>query len=162
MNPQSNSVVFKLSFESVYQFAFIIMLSIIPFSLLKTGGLSISIIRLIGAIIPGLIVIYFGVTFLFKRRIDLRDDQFIFYYGPFRYKLDPDKMRIYYEKILIFSSGRDKYGLVLYRDIDKVIGITFNNKFLLECEMDEVKLKYYREQLKNKLGLEVNVVDELW
>lgn len=40
--------------------------------------------------------------------------------------------------------------------------ISFNNKFVLTYEMNEIKLAYYKKEFQSKLGIEINSVGNLW
>lgn len=71
-------------------------------------------------------------------------------------------MALYYEKVSVLGGRfKDYYGLVLYRDIDKIFGMSFNNRFVLAYEMDEVKLEIYQKKFKDLLDIEIKVVKAL-
>ena len=160
---QENTVQFKPTLTAVSQCIVFIMLSTIPLGLFITTGTEIGINTLIFLAIISSLITYIGIEALFPKRLVLNDKQLTFYFGPFKYKLNPDKMTVYYEKILIIErSSKDRFGLILYRDKNKIMGISINNKFILDYEMNNTKLDIYRKEFANKLGIEINVVDSFF
>lgn len=108
------------------------------------------------------IIFYYGLSNILKKSILVKGEKVIFSNGPFKYNLDVNKMALYYEKVSVLGGRfKDYYGLVLYRDIDKIFGMSFNNRFVLAYEMDEVKLEIYQKKFKDLLDIEIKVVKAL-
>lgn len=101
----------------------------------------------------------YGVSSLFRRRIEGNEDVLIFHYGPFTYNLHIDKVSIYREEIFVFGGNfKKRYGLVLYRNRKKAIGFSLNNRFILAYEIDEAKLDFYKKELKSKFNIYINII----
>lgn len=155
-------MMFKPTYTSRYQSFLIFLFSSIPFAFVQILGAELSVVFIILASLSCFVIFYQGLLIAFSKRIYQKDEKIIFKKGPFIYELDVNKMGVYYEKVFILGgSSKDYYGLVLYRDMDKIFGISFNNRFVLAYEMDEVKLEIYQKKFKDLLDIEIKVVKAL-
>lgn len=115
------------------------------------------------AALPSCLTAYWGIAKVFTKRIVSDNNGLVFYNGPFKYNINTEKMQVYYEKVWVLGGNyKDYFGLVLYRNKDKIIAFSVNNRFVLTYEMDEVKLGYYQQELMNKIGIEIQVVKPLF
>lgn len=158
MENSENTIKFHLTITSIYQ-AIIWMLFLF---VIAYASKWLSNLYFVVALPSCLLLLRLAISKLSPKKITMRDGQLIFKDGPFKYKLNPDKMRICYEKVSVWGGNfRDYYGLVLYRDANKIIGFHFNNEFVLIYEMDEIKLAYYKKVFQSKFEIEIHSVDNL-
>lgn len=155
-----NSVVkIKPSYTAMVQCISFVISSIFPFALIYTTGVNIGFLSIAFLCIPSLIIFYWGIEKLFIKKIAVVDDRVLFHNGPFRYQLDRKKLAVYCEKVFVLGGNyKDYFGLVLYRDTNKIVGFSMNNKFVIAYEIDDVRLEYYKQDFKNKLGIDIKVI----
>lgn len=152
-------IIIRPSFTSFAQCIFIIVFSVFPFALVYTPGGQPGWLSILVLCIPSGIIVYYGIEKLFVKRIQIVNDKIFFWNGPFKYQLDRQKMTVYYEKVSVWGGNyKDYFGLVLYRDINKIIGFSMNNKFVLAYEIDEVKFEYYQQQFSDKFDIDIKVI----
>lgn len=159
MRENEVSVKFYVTITSVYESIIWLLISFALFY--WSMGLGYLILLMTSLIC--ILLINLATSKLLNKKIFKRNNSLVFKNGLFKYKLDPGKMRVCYEKVSVWGGNfKDYYGLVLYRDIDKIVGLSFNNKFVLAYEIDEVKLAFYKKEFEAKLGIEINTVDSIW
>lgn len=157
------TVQFKPTSAALSQCVGIIIISGLPFALYLATDAIMGLKTLIFLSIITSLIIYTGLEAIFSKKLVLKDGNLIFHNGPFDYKLNPEKMTIYYEKISIFERRyKERFGLVLYRNKDKIMGFTLNNKFILDYEMSDTKLDIYQKEFADKLGIKINIVDSFF
>lgn len=160
MNELNNSVYFKQTYTAFVQCISYGVISFLPFVLFLAVDTHVSLKAFILLSIPSAIILYLGIKNILPKRLEKHGDCLRFYLGPFKYDLRLEEMVIYYEKVSVFGPGyTDYYGLVLYRNRDKIIGMSINNKFVLAYEVDDVKLDIYKRELEKKLEININIVD---
>lgn len=163
MRKNNSDIKFGLTYTAVVQCISMVLMSAVPFSLIYVTKVSLNPITLILAAIPSCMVVYWGIAKIFTKRIVSNNNRLLFYNGPFKYNIDIEKMQIYYEKVWVLGGNyKDYFGLVLYRDKDKIVGFSMNNSFVLTYEMDEIKLEYYQQEFMSKMGIDIKAVKPLF
>lgn len=129
---------FPLSITGITQCIILLCLSLAPLTIPKIFDVGINSVIYFLALMLCIMIAWFGVSRVFVKKLVKEETEFFLKYGPLKYKLNTGKMRVCYEKVFIWGgTTNDYYGLVLYRDINKLIGFSFNNRFVLTYEMNE-------------------------
>lgn len=163
MRKNNSDIKFRPTYTAVVQCVSMVLLSAVPFTLVFVTKVNLNTVILILAAIPSCLIAYWGIAKIFTKRIVSDNNGFVFYNGPFRYNIDIEKMQVYYEKVWVLGGNyKDYFGLVLYRDKDKIVGFSMSNRFVLTYEMDEVKLEYYQQEFMSKIGIDIRVVKPLF
>jgi len=156
---KSSVVKIKPSYTAIVQFVFFGMLSAFPFALVYTTGSNLGLVSMIFVYVLSSLIFYSGIKKIFIKKIEVFDDKILFHSGPFRYQLDREKLTIHCEKVFVLGGNyKDYFGLVLYRDKNKIVSLSMNNRFVIAYEIDDVKLEYYQQEFRDKIGIDIKVI----
>lgn len=114
------------------------------------------------AIVPCFMATCYGVLKILPRKIIKNENGFFLKYGPYKCRLVEGKFKVCYEKVFVLSAAiTPEYGLVLYRDFNKLISLSLNNKIVLKYDMNEIKIGLYKKEFE-KIGVEIYNASDLF
>lgn len=155
-----NSVIkIRPSYTAMVQCVFFLVLSTLPFALVYTTGGNPGFISIMFLCVPSSLIFYAGIKKVFIKKITAAGGSIIFHNGPFRYKLNRENLKVHCEKVFVLGGNyKDYFGLVLYRDKDKIASFSMNNRFVIAYEIDDVKLEYYQKEFRDKIAIDITII----